>query len=317
LSYHWDAVTPDIIAFCRRELRDFNLVHIYGYRDFLSTVVAWYARRWDIPYVLEPMGMFIPIVRSFTKKKIYDLLWGQKLTSGAARVIATSQSEREELVQSGIPPEKIVVRRNGLDPADFEKAPGQSRFRERLGLAESDRLVLYLGRISRKKGIDLLLQAFSDQTVPGARLAVVGPDDCDGYLGELRHLVDTMRLEDRVSFIPPLYGRDKVDALTDSDVFVLPSQNENFGNAVAEAVACRTPVIVTDRCGIAPFVEGRVGLVVPYDARAIGGALARVLSDEEMASRFRRNAPDAVRELSWDEPIRQMERLYEEIRRKT
>ncbi|MFH1314612.1 MAG: glycosyltransferase [Candidatus Eisenbacteria bacterium] len=384
LSYHWDAVTPEIMGLCHRELRTFDVIHVYGYRDFLSTVVCWYARRWDIPYVLEPMGMFIPIVRSFAKKRIYDRLLGRKLTGGAARVIATSLAEQQDLISAGIDPEKIVVRRNGLDLAEFKDRPVHGRFRERLGLAPSDRLVLYLGRISRKKGIDLLIQAFSNRGIPRTRLAVVGPDDCDGYLNELKTLVETLGLTNHVTFIPPIYGSAKLTALSDADVFVLPSQNENFGNAVAEAVACRTPVIVTDRCGIAPFIigkqgagsrlsqnaeygegfgtqagpgltcsigvpppanlhasgaepglagrgdpavqlkdvathctEGRVGLVIPYDVGALGDAMVRVLLDDDLANRFRQNAPGAAEELSWDEPIRQMEGLYEGIRRKS
>ena len=256
LSYHWDAVTPDTIALCRRELRDFDVIHMYGYRDFLSTVVGGYARRWNVPYVLEPMGMFVPIVRSLAKKNVYDRLFGRKLAGGAARVIATSQAEQESLLNAGIPSEKIVVRRNGLDLAEFTDRPARGLFRQQMGLAPSDRLVLYLGRISRKKGIDLLIKAFSDRDVPRSRLAVVGPDDGDGYLEKLRGQVEALGLTGRVSFSPPVFGSDKLAALADADVFVLPSQNENFGNAVAEAVACTTPVIVTDRCGVAPFVMG-------------------------------------------------------------
>jgi glycosyltransferase involved in cell wall biosynthesis len=350
-NYHWDPITPDVFRFCRSELRQFDVIHVYGYRDFISTVVCWYARRWRIPYVVEPMGMLIPIVRSLAKKRLYDRLCGARLMAGAARIVATSEVERGDLLRSGLDPGKVVLRRNGIDLARFENPPNRGGFRKLAGLAPSDLLVLYLGRISRKKGIDLLLRALRDQALSQAHLAVVGGDDYDGYMQELMRLARTLGLQDRVTFTGALYGQDKLGALCDADVLVLPSRNENFGNVVAEAAACGTPVIVTDRCGIAPFVlarsghgctgrvsigeptpsgrdpapaqavtagrsdyvVGHVGLVIPYDEGALRAALARILADQALRAAFKLNGPEAARELSWDEPVRQTEDLYRSV----
>ena len=323
-NYHWDPITPDVFRFCRSELRQFDVIHVYGYRDFISTVVCWYARRWGIPYVIEPMGMLVPIVRSLAKKRLYDWLCGARLMAGAARIVATSEVERGEFLRSGIDPAKVALRRNGIDLTRFENLPRKGMFRKSVGLAPSDRLVLYLGRISRKKGIDLLLRALSDPPLSEARLAVVGGDDCDGCLQELRRLADTLEIGERVTFTGALYGQQKLQALCDADALVLPSRNENFGNVVAEAVACGTPVIVTDRCGVASFVLespraqsnrdsyviGAVGLVIPYDESVLRAALVRLLTDRALRATFSRNAPGVAKRLSWDEPVQQTEDLY-------
>jgi glycosyltransferase involved in cell wall biosynthesis len=350
VNYHWDGITPDIFGLCRKELRDFDVIHIYGYRDFISTIVSWHAARWSIPYVIEPMGMFKPIVRSVTEKRLYDWIYGGRMTDRAAGVIATSQAEREDIVANGADPCKVVIRRNGIDLGEFTPPSHPGGFRRRLGLKDSDRLLLYLGRISKKKGIDLLIQALCDSRLTETHLAVVGPDDCDGHLENLKKMVDTSSLKTSVFFTGPLYGREKVEALSDSDVVVLPSANENFGNVVAEALACGTPVVLTDRCGIAPFVlgrapevrsdsaaaadalegsvsptpatapdagapydVGRVGLVVPFRADALREALVRILSDGALLAELRNNTRTAAAELSWDGPIRQMEEIYRSL----
>jgi len=117
--------------------------------------------------------------------------------------------------------------------------------------------------------------------------------------------------------LDPLYQGERVNALVDADVLVLPSIHENFGNVVAEAIACGTPVIVTNRCGVAPLVEGRAGLVIEPEKEALVRALRLLLEDEAQRRWFSENALRLREELSWEEPIRQLERLYGELVRQT
>jgi glycosyltransferase involved in cell wall biosynthesis len=101
----------------------------------------------------------------------------------------------------------------------------------------------------------------------------------------------------------------------DADVFVLPSQSENFGNAAAEALVCGVPVVVSDRCGIAEFVRDvGTGVVVPYgDVEALRDAICRVLRDEALRASVRARGPELRASLSWEEPIAQQERIYAEV----
>jgi glycosyltransferase involved in cell wall biosynthesis len=129
----------------------------------------------------------------------------------------------------------------------------------------------------------------------------------------LETIAAQMGLEGRVLFTGPLYGEAKWSAYRDADVFVLPSQIENFGNTVAEAVACGTPVLVTDRCGIAPLVDRRAGLVVQHNCSALEAGLAQILDDPALSARLREGCEEVARALGWAEPLAQMETLYREM----
>ena len=216
------------------------------------------------------------------------------------------------MTDDGVPREQVVVRRNGVDLTEFEHVGPLGAFRRELGLSGGEFLILSLGRLSRKKGLDLLLRAFA--LLPQqSRLAIVGPDDRDGCPEELKALRSRLGLEGRVVLSGPRFGARKVEAMRDADLFVLPSRNENFGNVVAEAIACEVPVVVTDRCGIAPYVDGRVGLVVPPEEEPLRAALHRMMTDDGLRGRCAANAAVLKRELSWDAPIAQMETLYAQL----
>jgi len=310
LRYRTHTLNPGVVEFCVRRLHGFHVVHIYGVYDMLGPVVASFSRRWEIPYVLEPLGMFRPIVRSIALKRFYRRLFGWPVVRGAMRVISTSELERDELIAEGVPAAQVVIRRNGVDQPDSE-ALARGVFRREIGIDDGVPLVLYLGLLSRKKGLELLVEAFSGLPAP-ATLAIVGPDDGDGCLRDLERLRARLGLNGRVRLLGPRFGADKYAAFADADVFVLPSRSENFGNAAAEAVACGVPVVVTERCGIAPLLCDRAGLVVPCEVEALRSALVRLIADQALRDRLRVGTAEARRQLTWDEPVAQMERLYME-----
>lgn len=307
---------PDVAEFCRERLAVFDLTHIFGLYDLIGPPVASGCRRLGQRYVVEPMGMFRPIVRSIWMKRLYHDTLGRGLLQGASHVVATAEQERQELLDGGIPDAKIVVRRNGIEVPDRFPSPGS--FRNQWGIAPDAKLVLFLGRLVSKKSPDLMLEAFShwNQRQSGAQkslLVMAGPDEGDGFRRHLEDISAQMGLNGSVLFTGPLYGDAKWAAYRDADVFVLPSQNENFGNTAAEAVACGTPVLVTDRCGIAPLVDGRAGLVVPHDRAALETGLAQILEDKTLGERLRQGCKAVMNSLGWAEPLAQMETLYREL----
>ncbi len=307
---------PGIGAFCTERLGGFDLTHIYGLYDFLGPHVAGACRRIAQPYVVEPMGMFLPIIRKIRMKRLYHRVLGNRMLAGANRVIATAEQERQEFLEGGIADSKIVVRRNGIEIP--EKFPPAGSFRTQWKISNEAKMILFLGRLVSKKSPDLMLQVFSRWIGRGEQsresvLVMAGPDEGDGFRQRLEEMTKQLGLSGKVLFTGPLYGDAKWAAYRDADVFVLPSQNENFGNTAAEAVACGTPVLVTDRCGIAPMLDQRAGLVVPHDCAALEEALARILLDRELAARLREGCKDVANSLSWAEPLAQMETLYREL----
>lgn len=303
--------------FCRERLGAYDVAHVYGLYDLLGPAVAAHCRARGIPYVVEPIGMFRPITRSIWLKRAYHRLWGKRLVAGAARVIATAEQELEELVGEGVPREKIVLRRNGVEPPD--ELPARGTFWAERKLPERHKRILFLGRLVGKKSPELLLEAFfrlmSRKPALDAHLVFAGPDEGEGMLRRLKAGVARRGLEERVSFVGPLYGQEKWAAYRDADVFVLPSQNENFGNTAAEAVAAGVPVILTETCGIAPLLANRAGMVVPHDAEAIAGALAELLGNEPLRRRLAAGCAAVLPQLGWEEPVGQMEGLYAELLR--
>ncbi|MCU1342844.1 MAG: group 1 glycosyl transferase, partial [Candidatus Acidoferrum typicum] len=132
---------PGVAAFCRERLASYDLIHVYGLYDLLGPQIAKACRRLSRPYVVEPMGMFQPIVRNIRMKRVYHFVIGDVMLCGAARLIATAEQERRELLDGGIPDAKIVVRRNGIDvPAEL---PPAGRFRNDWNISSNLKVVLF------------------------------------------------------------------------------------------------------------------------------------------------------------------------------
>jgi glycosyltransferase involved in cell wall biosynthesis len=233
------------------------------------------------------------------------------MLAGASRLVATSEQEIEELAAGGIARPKIVMRRNGVEAP--EKWPERGAFRNKLGISTETKLVLFLGRLSLKKSPDLLLKAFAEVQKHTAKvplaLVFAGPDE-GGVKLQLGQLATQLGIRANVQFAEPVFGEDKWAAYRDADVFVLPSQNENFGNTAAEAVAAGTPVIVTEQCGIAPLLANEAGIVVRHDEVALSEALVRVLGDSELRGHLKAGCAKVTLRLGWESPIRDMEKLY-------
>jgi glycosyltransferase involved in cell wall biosynthesis len=314
LRYRSLSWNPAVGRFCRARLENFDLAHIYGLYDFLGPAVADACVERKIPYVLEPIGMFVPIVRNLRLKRIYHALFGRRLFERAGAVIATSEQEVEELAKGGVDRAKIELRRNGVEPPD--SWPERGTFRKGLGMTVNAKIILFLGRLSEKKSPEMLLEAFALlRKEPGGEtlhLVFAGPDE-GGMKARLMQMAGQLGLTPQVRFTGAIFGEAKWAAYRDADVFVLPSQNENFGNTAAESAAAGTPVVVTEQCGIAPLLAGVAGLVVPHDAGELARAIRAVISDPELHARLAAGCGQVTARLGWEDPVREMEALYNKL----
>jgi glycosyltransferase involved in cell wall biosynthesis len=314
LRYRALSWNPAANRFLRARLRNFDVAHIFGLYDLLGPAVAAECRRCGKPYVVEPIGMFRPIVRSFRLKRIYHRVLGRTMLTGARYLIATSEQEQAELASAGIPATRVVLRRNGVEArAEFAE---RGEFRTRHGIALDAKLILFLGRLSQKKSPDLLLRAFaklpSEFAGKSTQIAFVGPDE-SGMQGRLVQMARELNVTSRVHFLGALFAQEKWAAYRDADVFVLPSQNENFGNTAAEAAATGTPVIVTKECGIAPLLGDHAALIVAHNEDEIARAIKRVLGEPGLHAQLAAGCREAVARLGWEEPAGAMEDLYGQL----
>ncbi len=313
ISFRALTLNPSLLSFCRRRLAEFDVVHIYGLYDLLGPTVAGFANRLGIPYLVEPMGMFLPIDRAFFLKNVWHRLLGRAMTRNAWRFIATAEIERDELIESGIAASRVLLRYNPVDAAEYRTLPPPGAFRNQWKIAPDEPLVLFLGRLIPRKGADLLIEAFGDALPEQGTLVIAGPEGESGYLNHLRAVTARCGLGERVRFTGPLFGEAKKQVLADADLFVLPSSYENFANAVAEAVASGIPVVVTDRCGIHSLVKHRAGLVVPREREAVAGAIRALVTDSALRERLRSGCPVVTQELGLGKIVSALEGFYREV----
>jgi glycosyltransferase involved in cell wall biosynthesis len=229
--------------------------------------------------------------------------------------IAQTSHERDSGPSWGLQPDRIRMIPLCVDWAEFQDLPTRGSFRRTIGIDPSSQLIVTMSRLHPAKGTDILIEAFS--RVPtsdqGPYLAIVGWDD--GLLSRLRSLVSALHLEDRVRFVHPLYGADRIQAFVDADVFSLtPRFYEETSLAALEAAACGTATFVTVQCEVPGLSEASAGLVGRLDVDEISTGLTNLLADEPL----RRAIGNRARALVQDQltaPIvaRAHEQLFQEL----
>ena len=269
-----------------------DIVHIHGVWEDVIHQAAVVAREANVPYGITPHGMLDAwsLRRHYLRKALY-LRWRlRRDLDWASFVHYTTDTEQASVARLslGTPP---IVEPLGLDLSEFESLPPRGSFRGRYPAVGDCPVVMFLGRIHPGKGLEYLIPAFAEGAPDRARLIVVGPDST-GYRAQMERLAKSCGISDRVIFTGLMAGRDRVAALVDADLFALPSDHENFGVAVVEALAAGTPVIISDQVSIHGRVSAAgVGAVVPTEIRPLAQQLRRWLGDpalrEAAASRAR------------------------------
>jgi glycosyltransferase involved in cell wall biosynthesis len=284
-----------------------DVVHVLGYRDPVGTTAALAAAHARVPYLIEPCGMHRPRRRSIRAKRAFELMLGRRILGRAAMLVATSNLERHELIDDGVPPFRVRVRANGIIvPMDL---PPRGLLRAKAGIPVDAPLVLAIGRIAHGKGLRDLVRAVSGQ--PFVHLLIAGPDSGDGALEELLRL--STNLEGRVHIdTVGLWGDEKFEALADADCVVQASLTESFGNAAAEAAAVGIPVVVSDTCGVAEILGPPAHRVVPTGKVVdLATALVEVLEGEARNAAIAA-APGIRAHLDWTKLARLQLDLYDE-----
>ncbi len=249
--------TPRLLPWLLANRHRFDGVVVNGLWQYCG-LAAWRAFSGRKPYVVFPHGMLDPYFKhrfplKHIKKWVYWLAAEFWILRGAFRVLFTSPAEEQLARQSfwlsqwsGF----VVPYGASAPPSNTEQM--RESFLAQFPQLRGRRFLLYLGRIHRKKGCDLLIEAFARVAAedPELHLVMVGPDQ-QGWTADLRGRVKRAGLEDRVSWPGMLRGDIKWGAFLASEAFILPSHQENFGIAVAEALACGTPVLLADKVNIA------------------------------------------------------------------
>ena len=253
-----------------------QVCHIHGLWMPVQTAAGRAAAALQRPYVIRPCGMLDPwpMQQGWLKKRVYLALQLRRILDAAAALHFTAIAEREgaRLLRLKAP---AIIEPNGVDLTPFATLPDPGRFRQAQPGVGDGAMVLFMSRLHPKKGLELLIPAFAQAAADGATLVIAGSGE-PGYTRDLHALVERHGLEGRVVFTGMLQGEQKLAALVDADLFVLPSYHENFGVAVAEALAAGKPVLISDKVAIhRELVEAGIAEAVPTKVEPLAAALRR------------------------------------------
>jgi glycosyltransferase involved in cell wall biosynthesis len=302
--------SPSIKSWLKENIKRFDIIHMNNFRSYQNSVVHRNAIKFGIPYILQARGSVLPFFEKQRLKKIYDLVWGYNILKNTSKVIALTKTEVEQYKKMGVSEDKIVIIPNGVDLSLFDPLPEKGTFREKYDITSDTKIVLCLGRLHKIKGIDLLIDVFSEvkKEAPLSKLVIVGPDE--GYLQNLQRQAEASNIGRDIIFTGPLYGKDKFAAFVDANVYVLPSIYDAFPNTVLEAWACMTPVIVTKGCCISDIVEN-AGYSVSYDKNELKDTILKVFNNNEETTKFRKNGKNLIEKtLNIDVCIKKIEEVY-------
>jgi glycosyltransferase involved in cell wall biosynthesis len=276
-AFRWQFFTPiGLGRFLRTEARRFDVAHLHACRNLPGTIAGRHLRRAGIPYLLAPNGTAPVLERRHLAKRVFDLTAGRDLVRHAAGVLAVSDAEARQFASCGIPPGRVHHVPNPVDLDEFNAPIARGRFRQRMGAGRAP-LVVYLGQLTPRKRVDVLIRAFAGLGRPHARLVVAGSDGGEGR--RLRGLVSAFDLDARAYFAGVLEGTERLEALADADLVVYPSEHEVFGLVPLEALLCGTPAIVGDDSGCGDVIRSTGGglTVAPGDRPALTRAMENVL----------------------------------------
>jgi D-inositol-3-phosphate glycosyltransferase len=243
----------------------------------------------------------------------------RRTMAGSDRVVALTAIDRQQIIRHYETHSPIDVIPGGVDLDRFSPL-ARAQARATLGMKPNQNVVLFVGRIQRLKGLEVLVRAFARLADLDARLLVVGgqpgtsPESRE--ISRLQHLVTRLGIADRTDFVGAVAHEQLPLYYSAADVTVMPSSYESFGLVAVESLACGTPVVATRVGGLTSIVhDGETGLLVPWrDAEMFAESLRRVLEDTALRQRLARNARASVLGYAWDRIADEHLTLYEDVR---
>lgn len=312
------AFSPDLRRALRRHIHEFAVIHIHSLWLYPQFAAFAESRRANVPYIVSIHGSLDHFLRDRgrARKALTNFLWQRRMLDQAAAIHVTSASELTAVadIATHVPRELIPC---GLETTLFARLPDPAPFRRHYLIDGAAPLVLYLGRITRKKRVDILIRALAILHARGEQchLAVVGPDD-EGLQPGLEAVARDLMISHSVHFTGPVYGVDRLRAFAAADIWALPSHAENFGIAAVEALAAGLPVVISRGVDISAEVERRgAGIVADMTAESFADAIQRLLADDSAASSERARTMAAL--YDWDSVAPRLAAVYGKVAQET
>jgi glycosyltransferase involved in cell wall biosynthesis len=307
--------SPALNRRVRKASRKANIVHNHGLWMFPNLYARRAAISSGIPLVISPRGMLEDwsLGRSRIKKFVAWNLFERGNLRSAALFHATSEMEARSLRKLGLH-QPIAIIPNGVEIPDREAKADRQDLELKYPELAGKRWLLFLSRIHPKKGVSELLRAWREihHHFQEWHLILAGPD-LDGYSNRMKSEAVNYQLSDRVTFTGMLSGSEREAALANADLFVLPTHSENFGIAIAEALAFGLPVITTKGAPWKELVDHDCGWWIDLGhaelMQCLNGALR--LSKAELSAMGEGGRTLMARKYSWRQVAVQMKQSYE------
>jgi glycosyltransferase involved in cell wall biosynthesis len=302
-------------------VRDADIVHLHTLWHPLNTIARRACAQYRRKYVLSPHGMLDPYslgVKSL-RKRLYLNLREKTNLRHASRIIFTTPLE-EELAKKSLPwlGEGAIIPLGADMPPPARQEEMAMKFLACFPAAKDKRRFIFLGRLHPKKGLERILEVLPDvvEACPSVLLIIVGSGE-PPYVQELGAKTEKLGLREHVLFTGMLQGELKWGALAASELFLLPSHQENFAIAAAEAMHSGLPIILSDKVNLWPFVQ-EAGAGIVLENKTLGKSLAQtilqLLADAGVSRAMGRRGQLFAREnFAWTNTARLTFQLYEKV----
>lgn len=304
----------DIIRALRKLVSQSDLIHVNGIFTHPVTIGTWFARRQRKPHIVAIRNGLDPWLLKIRRRKkmLAFKLYVEKDLEGASCIHATAKQEINACKALGLKgPFSIIP--NGINPQNYKNLPAPEVAEKLWPALRRKTVVLFLSRLSPQKGLDMLIPAWDEikKTCPKALLVIAGPDYM-GFSNHVRHLANKSAFSNSILFIGDVWGRPKLTLYSRADVFVLPSYSENFGNVIAEALVCETPVVTTQATPWNEIEKTNCGRWIQVDKQALTKAIMEMVSkpDEERKAMGQRGRELILKNYTWDIAARKMITVY-------
>lgn len=304
----------DTVRVLQKLVSQSDLIHVNGIFTHPVTIGAWFARRKRKPHIVATRNGLDPWMLKIrhVKKMLGFKLYVQKDLEGASCIHATAEQEINACRAFGLEGPFTIIP-NGINPKNYENLPPPEVAEELWPILQGKTVVLFLSRLSPQKGLDMLILAWDEikKKCPEAFLVIAGPDYM-GFSNDVRQLAGQSAFPNSILFSGSVWGEYKLALYSRADIFVLPSYSENFGNVIAEALVCGTPVVTTQATPWNEIEKTNCGRWIPVDKKALTAALAEMVSkpDAERKTMGQRGQQLILQNYTWDIAARKMITVY-------
>lgn len=315
-SRMWTGYSPSIAEALAVEAPKYDIIHIHEIWHYPHFAAYRAARRTGKPFVVTIHGELEPWCLDYKapKKRIYATLIQRRALNEAAAIHALTKEEVKDIRAFGVDA-PIVVIPNGIDPAKFQALPLPEEMDKLYPELVGKKVVLFMGRIHPKKGLDILAKAFGQiaRSRKDLHLLIVGPDN-GGYRNQVERLLESDSVIEKTTFTGMLTEREKLAALSRADICAIPSYSEGMSIVALEALACGLPEIITRQCHFPEVAEAEAGIVIETNAYQLANALNKLLEDPKLCKEMGENGRRLIIEkFTWDKIADQMIQFYEDV----